>query len=246
MGLTAKKVYAILNGKIKKISGDVAELGTPLFYAGSVSTGDLLPLSPKLGAVYNIEQKSIYGEAGINVAWNGTVWDSLGPTFDLSLLLTKEEAQELLNNKVDKDQGVQNSGKIMGIGDDGSVIPAIAPRAFYDNEASIIRFTGNVETGNVFGEVTREEKTSEDSSAILFSNRLYVFPEMKNLNISLATPDTKEIANEYHFIFQSGTTATVLTLPKSVRSDMAVEANRIYEVSIVDNLLAWTSWAVTT
>lgn len=92
MGLTAKKVYAILNGKIRKISGDVSDLGTPLFYAGNVTTADLLPVSPKLGAVYNIEQKSIYGEAGTNVAWNGTFWDALGPTFDLSLLLTKEEA----------------------------------------------------------------------------------------------------------------------------------------------------------
>lgn len=94
MGLTAKKVYAVLNGKIKKLSGDVSDLGTPLFYAGSVATGDLLPVSPKLGAVYNIEQKSIYGEAGTNVAWNGTFWDALGPTFDLSLILTKEEASQ--------------------------------------------------------------------------------------------------------------------------------------------------------
>lgn len=244
MGLTAKKVYAVLNGKIKKLSGDVSDLGTPLFYAGNVTTADLLPVSPKLGAVYNIEQKSIYGEAGTNVAWNGTFWDALGPTFDLSLLLTKEEAQELLNEKIDKNQGVQNSGKIMGIGDDGNLIPAIAPRAFYDHAAKIIRFTGKVETGNVFGKVTREEKTAEDSSAILFPNRLYVFPTMKILNISLSTPDSNKIANEYHFIFQSGTTATVLTLPDGVKSDVAVEPNRIYEVSIVDNLLAWTSWAV--
>ena len=94
MGLTAKKVYAVLNGKIKKLSGDVSGLGTPLFYAGSVATADLLPLSPNTGAVYNIEQKSIYGEAGTNVAWNGTLWDALGPTFDLSLVLTKEEASQ--------------------------------------------------------------------------------------------------------------------------------------------------------
>ena len=94
MGLTAKKVYAVLNGKIKKLSGDVSGLGTPLFYAGSVATADLLPLLPNAGAVYNIEQKSIYGEAGTNVAWNGTLWDALGPTFDLSLVLTKEEASQ--------------------------------------------------------------------------------------------------------------------------------------------------------
>ena len=93
MGLTAKKVYAVLNRKIKKISGDVSSLGTPLFYAGSVTTADLLPVSPKLGAVYNIEQKSIYGESGTNVVWNGVLWDALGSTFDIELLKNQIKAE---------------------------------------------------------------------------------------------------------------------------------------------------------
>lgn len=119
MGLTAKKVYAVLDRKIKKISGDVSSLGTPLFYAGSVTTADLLPVSPKLGAVYNIEQKSIYGESGTNVVWNGVLWDALGPTFDLSLLLTKENAKNLY---LQKNQGSENSGKFLVVGEDGNVI----------------------------------------------------------------------------------------------------------------------------
>lgn len=121
MGLTAKKVYAVLNRKIKKISGDVSSLGTPLFYAGSVTTADLLPVSPKLGAVYNIEQKSIYGESGTNVVWNGVLWDALGSTFDLSLLLTKENAKNLY---LQKNQGSENSGKFLVVGEDGNVIPS--------------------------------------------------------------------------------------------------------------------------
>lgn len=119
MGLTAKKVYAVLNRKIKKISGDVSSLGTPLFYAGSVTTADLLPVSPKLGAVYNIEQKSIYGESGTNVVWNGVLWDALGPTFDLSLLLTKEDAKNIY---LFKNQGLENAGKMLVVGEDGNVI----------------------------------------------------------------------------------------------------------------------------
>ena len=119
MGLTAKKVYAVLNRKIKKISGDVSSLGTPLFYAGSVTTADLLPVSPKLGAVYNIEHKSIYGESGTNVVWNGVLWDALGPTFDLSLLLTKENAKNIY---LFKNQGLENAGKILVVGEDGNVI----------------------------------------------------------------------------------------------------------------------------
>lgn len=115
----ADEVYSILNGKIQKLSEDVSGMGTPLFYAGSVETADLLPVSPKLGAVYNIEQKSIYGEAGTNVAWNGALWDPLGPTFDLSLLLTKEDAKNIY---LFKNQGLENAGKMLVVGEDGNVI----------------------------------------------------------------------------------------------------------------------------
>ena len=30
-----------------------------------------------------IEEKSIYGEAGMNVAWTGTAWDALGPAINM-------------------------------------------------------------------------------------------------------------------------------------------------------------------
>ena len=83
MALTAKKVYAILNGKIKKVSEGI---GTAIFYAGSVSAEDDLPLSPKIGALYSIESDSSYGSAGMNVAWTGEIWDPMGPTIDLSTL----------------------------------------------------------------------------------------------------------------------------------------------------------------
>ena len=83
MALTAKKVYAILNGKIKKASEGI---GTAVFYAGSVETESQLPLSPQIGAMYNIESESSYGLAGMNVAWTGEKWDPMGPTIDLGAL----------------------------------------------------------------------------------------------------------------------------------------------------------------
>lgn len=85
--------------------------------------------------------------------------------------------------------------------------------------------------------------SSADTVATLHPGKLYVFPEMATLTIQFMQTRI-DTYREYHFIFQSGATATVLTLPYGVKSDMAVEPNRIYEVSIVDNLLAWTSWAV--
>ena len=50
--------------------------------------------------MYNIESKSIYGEAGMNVAWNGVVWDTMGAPIDMSLYLTKEEAERVIQRLV--------------------------------------------------------------------------------------------------------------------------------------------------
>lgn len=89
--------------------------------------------------------------------------------------------------------------------------------------------------------IERVDMTSGDTLVSLEPNKLYVFPEMAELTINF--PQTRVITyREYHFIFESGETPTVLTLPENVKSDLAVESNRIYEVSIIDNLLAWTSW----
>lgn len=88
MALTAKKVYAILK---RQISDMESQLNHPVRYKGTVATADLLPLNPAIGDMYNIEQKSIYGEAGMNVAWNGVVWDTMGAPIDMSLYIKTNE-----------------------------------------------------------------------------------------------------------------------------------------------------------
>lgn len=97
MALTAKKVYAILK---RQISDMEAKLNSPVRYKGTVATADLLPLNPDIGDMYNIESKSVYGEAGMNVAWNGVVWDTMGAPIDMSLYLTKEEAEAVIQRLV--------------------------------------------------------------------------------------------------------------------------------------------------
>nr|DAZ85098.1 MAG TPA: copper resistance protein [Caudoviricetes sp.] len=91
MALTAKKVYALL---LSKVSNMENKLKYPILYKGSVVTSDLLPLSPSVGDMYNIEQKSIYGGAGMNVVWNGTSWDSLGSIGDI----TEEQVKEIISD----------------------------------------------------------------------------------------------------------------------------------------------------
>lgn len=90
----------------------------------------------------------------------------------------------------------------------------------------------------------RVEKDSADTAVELEPNKLYIFPEMASLTYTLVTGDTG-VANEYHFIFQSGATATELVHPAGVNvGSLTIEANKIYEISVLENMLTWQSWAV--
>ena len=60
-------------------------------YRGSVANASALPGSGQtVGDVYNIESESIYGGAGMNVAWNGTAWDPLGEIFSIVSITNSE------------------------------------------------------------------------------------------------------------------------------------------------------------
>jgi len=104
MALTAKKVYAILK---RQISDMESKIKTPVIYKGTVTTADLLPLNPSIGDMYNIEQKSIYGEAGMNVAWNGVVWDTMGAPIDMAPYL--REDSEIITSLKTKTENLESA-----------------------------------------------------------------------------------------------------------------------------------------
>jgi len=81
-------------------------------------------------------------------------------------------------------------------------------------------------------------KSSETAtSKELQPNIFYVWGEMASLTITLAT--ASEPFPEYLFKFTSGATATVLTLPVTeIMSDVTIEANKTYEVNILDGIAA--------
>lgn len=108
------------------------------------------------------------------------------------------------------------------------------------------KVTGNDGLDGVSGVPVRIEKTSSDSTAEIDPNKLYIFPEMLSLTYTLATPSDTSIANEYHFVFRSGATATELVHPSgvSVPDNFTVEKNKVYEISILEWCLAYQSWAV--
>lgn len=92
----------------------------------------------------------------------------------------------------------------------------------------------------------RIEKDTVDTDVTLEPNKLYIFPEMAILNITLSDEVDANVVNEYHFAFQSGATATTLTLPDTVvlSDSFKVDANKIYEISILETMMLSQSWAV--
>lgn len=64
------------------------------------------------------------------------------------------------------------------------------------------------------------------------------------LTIDLSSPATGQLAH-YHFDFDSGSTAPTLTLPQTVvmPSGFTVEANKRYEVDILNNYGTVIAWA---
>ncbi len=97
------------------------------------------------------------------------------------------------------------------------------------------------------GGTVRIEKLSTDTAVELEPNKLYVFPEMTELSVTLAAPSDTSIVSEYHFVFQSGATATTLTIPDAIKipSGFSVDVNKIYEISILEGCLCAQSWEVT-
>lgn len=92
---------------------------------------------------------------------------------------------------------------------------------------------------------TLEAKTNFPTMAVtettktISPNIYYVWGEVASLTITLADPSNNNIVNEYMFEFISGATATTLTLPAEVETeDIVIEANKKYQVDIVNNVAA--------
>lgn len=85
-------------------------------------------------------------------------------------------------------------------------------------------------------DIPRQQMQSTNTSVTLQPNVLYVFPEMASLTVTLRTPSDTNVANEYHFFFTSGQTATTLTLNDVLSDTYSVDANMKYEVSILEGV----------
>lgn len=85
--------------------------------------------------------------------------------------------------------------------------------------------------------VTKVSHGTSDTTFTLTPNVFHVWGEVASLTLTLGT-EISGIYNEFMFQFESGATATTLNLPSTVKwvATPTIEANKTYQVSIVDNI----------
>lgn len=79
---------------------------------------------------------------------------------------------------------------------------------------------------------------STETTVELQPNKFYKFGEITELNLTLAEITDNTQLNEFMFEFVSGETATTLILPDTIKwtDTPSIEANKIYQCSIVNNV----------
>ena len=88
---TASEVETMINSKVSSV----------MKYKGTVATYTDLPTDASIGDTYNITNSSEYNEAGDNAVWNGTSWDVLSGTIDLSNYVQSSDLKEITNDEID-------------------------------------------------------------------------------------------------------------------------------------------------
>lgn len=91
---------------------------------------------------------------------------------------------------------------------------------------------------------TKVDHNTSDTTFQLPPNEYHIWGEVSALTLTLGA-ETAGQANGYWFSFDSGDTATTLSLPESIKTDIVVEANTHYECIIVGNYMTFCDWEVT-
>lgn len=103
----------------------------------------------------------------------------------------------------------------------------------------------SISSGGSGGSSAYEEVNhgTSDKTFELTPNTFHVWGEMTALNLTLGA-ETAGVANEYLFQFTSPATPTSLTLPDNIKfsEDLVIEANKIYQISILKGLGSVLSW----
>ena len=97
----------------------------------------------------------------------------------------------------------------------------------------------------ISAETTQVDHGTADTTFELPANQYHTWGEIPSLTLTLGA-ETSGQANGYWFSFDSGDTATTLSLPETIQTDIVVEPNMHYECSIVGNYMSFEEWEAST
>ena len=169
---------------------------------------------------------------GVNVPLNIAYAEGIYTlTIEVFVGNSSNYAKQLLQSKISEtDKSVQFSTSFVNLTYEGAGTKALTDDGQYVDFAKPTK----VENGGS-GTVTKQ----------INPNTFYKFGSCSKLTITLGA-ETVGIVNEYMFEFRSGTTATTLSIPDSVKwsggNAPTIEANKTYQVSIVDNLAVYAAF----
>lgn len=108
-----------------------------------------------------------------------------------------------------------------------------------------VELSGNKTSADykISSETTQVDHGTADTTLTLPPNQYHTWGEVTSLALTLGA-ETSGQANGYWFSFDSGDTATTLSLPEAVKTDIVVEPNTHYECSIVGNCMTFSEWEV--
>lgn len=171
----------------------------------------------------------------------GTV-DTLEAGSDATASITGTSASPVLNLGIPK-------GTIGAPGADG-FSPTIVEDSGNDESTyklNIVTKTQSFTTPNLKGKDggsdTQVDHGTSDTTFELPPNQYHTWGEVASLTLTRGA-GTSGQANGYWFSFDSGDTATTLSLPETVKTDIVVEPNMHYECMIVGNYMTFEEWEV--
>lgn len=122
----------VLMGEVSDIKQKIASIYS---FKGSVDNFEALPTNAVAGDVYNVVAANGNIPAGTNYAWNGTEWDALGGSIDLSNYFNKEEVNAAI--KVEADRAKGEEARIEGLVNGVSAVANEAKNLATDNQTSL-------------------------------------------------------------------------------------------------------------
>ena len=106
--LSANQGRILKNKRIEEVAGEATKIYS---IKGSTKYAELPMTGNKVGDVYNITDAFTLGgvsyPAGTNVVWDGSNWDALGGSIDLSAYAKTEEVTTMVQTETQRAQGAE-------------------------------------------------------------------------------------------------------------------------------------------